>query len=85
MLAQQLRELRNEHDLAPTTGRLLDYPLAFARELCAYTDETAVEVDVVPDEPECLAEAQPGEGEECDQRAIGALARRDKMAVRVVS
>jgi hypothetical protein len=74
VLAQHPRELRNEHDLAPAAGGLLDHPQPLSRELCAYPDETAVEVDVVPDEPERLAQAEPGEGEERNQHPIGALA-----------
>src|SRR3954454_6579470 len=69
VLAQDARELRREHDIAARLRRLQRHALTVPIKLVANPDEAAVEVDVAPDEPERLADPQPSEDADRDERA----------------
>src|SRR5207247_4854862 len=72
VLAQQRHQRGGEDHLALRAGRLQLLRNAAAGELLADVEQTRVEVDVAPAEPECLADAEAAVGQEREEDAVGA-------------
>ena len=69
-----------EHHVPPTGVGLQVLRRAMAGELLADAEDGGLEVHVAPAEPEDLADAEPGIGEELQQRAVGVAVRARSVA-----
>ena len=70
VLAQVRGELGHEDHVAARRRRLQPRPLTWARGLEADLDQAGLDVDVLPGQPEQLADPQAREDRRCDRQAV---------------